>query len=469
MKTGRAVVHHDRIARCLIIVLLCVSLSARGATNDLQTLRKQLAAAEDAQDKSAIIELSRRVLAKAPNDSAIWEKLAHTQFAIEDYDRCTQTLDAWQKAIKPVPAVIEDFRGDIAAKLHDNEAAERHWLAFIATKPPPGHAAVDYDNLADLCAEQSRWTDHLNYRNKAIAARDSAPRRVARAMAFMRLHQWDAAAADTDKANKIDSVNAQVKTWLPQFERLQDFLPEIKQADAKIAKAPDDVDLLLARAHYFTLAGRPLLALDDCERALKLQPASMQARVQTGEALLDLKRNDDAGKLQISSVLTSEADRHVSERKLRELGDEDTQILQNASKAEAFAARAATLRYLHQYVLSLADARAALALDDKSVAAHIEAAEDLDQLDQSKEALVEIIKATELNPNDSSAWFHRGNLEATRANFPAAIESQTRSLKINETLEALRARYKCERRIGQIDKADADRKRIRELDWNAKE
>jgi tetratricopeptide (TPR) repeat protein len=55
-------------------------------------------------------------------------------------------------------------------------------------------------------------------------------------------------------------------------------------------------------------------------------------------------------------------------------------------------------------------------------------------------------------------------LEAKRADFPAAIESQTRSLKISESLEALRARENCERRIGKIDDANADLKRIRELE-----
>ena len=160
---------------------------------------------------------------------------------------------------------------------------------------------------------------------------------------------------------------------------------------------------------------------------------------------------------------------HVSERKLDLLADEDAQISHEPKNAAPLAARAETLRYLHQYALALADARTALALDDKSVAAHIEAAENLDQLDQSKEALAHITRATELNPKDSAAWFHRGNLEARRANYPAAIESYSRSLEHGESIETLRAREKCERRTGQVDKADADRKRIRELDWNAPE
>ena len=85
-------------------------------------------------------------------------------------------------------------------------------------------------------------------------------------------------------------------------------------------------------------------------------------------------------------------------------------------------------------------------------------------MDNSKEALVHAVKATELNPNDGVAWYLRGALEAKRADFPAAIESQTRSLKLGENLDALVVRENCERRIGQIDKADADLKRIRQLD-----
>ena len=213
------------------------------------------------------------------------------------------------------------------------------------------------------------------------------------------------------------------------------------------------------------MAERPLLAVDDCEHAMKLEPASMRARIQTGEALLDVRRGDDAAKLQVGPALARTAGtRHVSEQALQELAQEDASIRQNPGKSEPLAARAKTLRELRQFALALADARAALAIDDKSAAAHFEAAQDLDALDNSKEALTHAVKATELNPNDGAAWYYRGVLEAKRADFPAAIESQNRSLKLGETVDALRARENCERRIGQLDKADADLKRIRELD-----
>jgi tetratricopeptide (TPR) repeat protein len=451
------------------VVWLCAANPLRGAPNNLSELRAQLATAEEAEDKPAIVELSRRIVALAPNDAGAWEKIARTQFELKDFDRLAGTLDAWQKAMKQPPAAIEDFRGDLAAALKNPAEAERHWLAFLARKPSAADAASMFDKLADLCADQGRWSDHEKYRSKAVAAEDSAQRRVAHATALLRLHQWDAAYAEMAKANKIDTQDPEVKEWLPQFELLERFLPRIKTLDAEVAKTPGDLAPLLDRAHLFTLADRPLLTLDDCEQAMKLQPQSMRARIQTAEALLDLKRNDDAAKLQVSSILTREKDMHVSEEKLRALADADAQISQNRGNAAAFAARATTLRYLQQYALALADARAALALDDRSVAAHIETAENLDQLNQSKEALIHITKATELNSNDSAAWFHRGVLEARRADFPAAIDSLTHSIDLNESLLALREREKCQRRIGKIDKADTDLKRIRQLDPSAEE
>src|SRR5207249_7982497 len=122
------------------------------------------------------------------------------------------------------------------------------------------------------------------------------------------------------KANKMNPTDPQVKEWLPQFERLEEFLPRIKALDAQISKSPNDVTLLLDRARLFTLAGRPLLALDDAERALKLQPASMRARIQTAEALLQVGRAEDAAKLEVSKDLVRGKDSLVTDDALRELG-----------------------------------------------------------------------------------------------------------------------------------------------------
>jgi hypothetical protein len=450
----------------IAVLTLLAAIAFAADPSELQQLRSQLKTAQDANDKPAIIELSRRIVAIAPKDSDTWDTLAQTHLEMEDLDGLERTLDAWQKAFRRPSAAIEDFRAGLCFKREDYQCAERHWLAFVATKPPAADVANAYDNLAELCAAQSRWADHAAYRAKAIAAQDTAARRVLCACAFLRLHKWDAAYADMAKANKMDATDPQVKEWLPQFEWFQKFLPRIKALDAQIAKSPNDpaiAGLLLDRARLFTLAGRPLLSLDDAERAFKLQPASMRARIQTAEALLDVDRADDAAKLEVSKYLRRGEDKHVSEQALRELGVLDSRLVQNPKDIDALIARAKILRDLRQFTLALADANAALAINDKSAAAQFEAAYDLDGLGQQKEALWHARIATELDPHDSAKWLFRGVLERQRADFTGAIASQTRSIEISESRVALSEREQCERRIGKTNEADADLRRIQEL------
>jgi tetratricopeptide (TPR) repeat protein len=433
------------------------------AADDASQLHKQLSAAQEADDKPSIIELSRRLVAIAPNDSEAWESLARTQLEIEDFDRLPETLDAWEKAVRKPTAAIEDFRGDSCAHQKDYKNAERHYLAFVARKPAPEDAAAMYDKLADLCVDQGLWSENATYRAKAIATKRTAARHVNYGCALLRLHKWDAAYAEMAKGNKLAPNDPAVKEWLPQFEQLQDFLARIKAVEAQIAKVPNESNLL-DRAHLFTLAQRPLLALDDCENVSKLQPQSMRARIQTAEALLDLNRDDDATKLQVSKNLLREQAGHVNDQSLGELATEDSRLSQYPSDPEALSARSKTLRQLNQYTLALADARAALAIDERFAKAHFEMAHELDGLLDSKQALEHAVKATELESDNPLMWYYRGLLETQRANFPAAIESQTRSLTIRESAVALKAREEAERRIGKVQEADADLRRYNELE-----
>jgi predicted Zn-dependent protease len=470
------IANHLRTLAIAVLIMLTGSAFATAEAPELQQLRDQLKKAQDAEDKPAIIELSRRIVAIVPNDSDMWDMLAQTQLESEELDGLERTLNEWQKASRRPTAAIEDFRAGLCFKRKDYQCAEQHWLAFIATKPPRTNVATDYDNLAELCAAQARWADHAAYRTKAIAAQDTAARRVLRAVAFLRLHNWDAAYADMAKANKMDATNPQVKQWLPEFERLQKFLPQIKPLDAQIAKSPNDpatAGLLLERARVLILAGRPLLAIDDAERAFKLQPASMRARIELAEALLDAGQAEKAAKLDVDKYLRRGEDKlataspsrggHVSNEALRELGTLDARLSMNPKDADTLVARAKILRDLRQFTLALADANAALAINDKSAAAHFEVAQDLDGLDRQKEALLHARIATELDPHNSNMWFFRGVLERQRADFAGAVASQTRSIEISESLVALGEREQCERRIGKTAEADADVRRIQQL------
>ncbi len=113
--------------------------------------------------------------------------------------------------------------------------------------------------------------------------------------------------------------------------------------------------------------------------------------------------------------------------------------------------------------LALADAEAALAADPKSAGAAVEASYALAKLKRAPEAYARIKEATELDPNFSTAWQYRGELEMEQGDFLAAIESLSRALAINQTAAALARREECYRQLGLLAKAEDDRKSLEKL------
>src|SRR5215471_12762227 len=127
------IANHLRTFAIAVLILLTGSAFAAKEAPELNQLRDQLKKAQEAEDKPAIIELSQRIVAIAPNDSNTWDTLAQTQLENEELDGLERTLDAWQKAFKKPPPAIENFRARLRFKRKDYQCAEEHWLAFIAT------------------------------------------------------------------------------------------------------------------------------------------------------------------------------------------------------------------------------------------------------------------------------------------------------------------------------------------------
>jgi tetratricopeptide (TPR) repeat protein len=446
--------------RFLIPATLVCAAGLLYADESLPVLRRQLEAAETANDNPAIVELSRRIVEADPKDSKTWEALARKQLELNDEDRCAATLDAWQARVHPKAKVIDDIRGDLASARKDYKLAEQYWRSYIIAAP---EAADTLEKLAKLSESAGRWQEATEFRSRLLGQDKTAPGLIARANDYVELRAWDKAFADVARANTIDPSDAAVKESLPRFELLKKFLPRIRSLDMQIAKAPDAIALWLDRAHLFTLSERPNLALEDCEHVMKLAPGRMRARIQTGEALLDLGRVEDAAKLSVSYDLQRDSHKHVSDEALRALNSADEMVLNHPDTAEPHVIRAKVLRMLRQYILALADERIALQLDPGSTAAHLEAASTLASLGRTREALAHAERATSLNPQDPVAWYYRGLLAAKRANFDSAIRYQTRSLAIRESAEALLERERCARRLGRIAEADVDAQRRKQL------
>jgi tetratricopeptide (TPR) repeat protein len=104
-----------------------------------------------------------------------------------------------------------------------------------------------------------------------------------------------------------------------------------------------------------------------------------------------------------------------------------------------------------------------LELDAKSSGACAESSYALKKLGRDKESLDRIKRATELDPNFSTAWQYRGELEMQNNDYQAAIDSLTRALQINQTAGALEKREECYRRVGLIAKAEQDRQLLEQF------
>src|SRR5262249_36204958 len=73
------IANHLRTLGIAVFALLAGTAFPAAEAPELQQLRSQLKTAQDANDKPAIIELSRRIVAIVPNDSNTWDTLAQAQ------------------------------------------------------------------------------------------------------------------------------------------------------------------------------------------------------------------------------------------------------------------------------------------------------------------------------------------------------------------------------------------------------
>ena len=426
--------------------------------------RDQLRKADTDNDYAAGIELARRIVAADPHDTNAWTALVNYRVKTEDYGRALDSLAAWEKVARPRTGAIDAFRGDIYRAQGLDGAAERAWRASLAIDP---RDYIVLSKLADLLEAGERWPEALALRTRAAAARPAAALLAARAGALARVHQWDAANEAIRKANKIDATDETVQKWFPLLEQAGQVLPRIKALDAQIAAEPKAPEPLLDQAFIFTDIGLASMALTNARRALALAPGSVRARIQAGEAELDLEHPAEAAKFKVSRDLKrgdNGHNGHLSPQTLGELGLRDAEVERNPGKPGPLAARSKALRNLNQYVLALEDARAALRADPNSPDAEFEMGHDLDGLGRPGEALPHITHATELRPDDAVAWYYRGVIEANRADFTAAIASQNHSLSIRESAVALKARRDCELRLNLASQAAADSRRLHQLD-----
>jgi tetratricopeptide (TPR) repeat protein len=177
-------------------------------------------------------------------------------------------------------------------------------------------------------------------------------------------------------------------------------------------------------------------------------------------ALVDLGRPDECEKLAVQKFIQLDA---LTPEFLETISRLDSEISVERSNAELYVARAWQLNEINQPALALLDAENAARLNPKSAGACAECSYALKKLGRAEEALQQIKHATELEPNFSTAWQYRGELEMERGETLSAIESLSQAIDASPTVASLQKREECYRRLGLLVKADQDRKAREEL------
>lgn len=441
----------------MVAALLVLPSCHRAASKEEKALRTELRKALDEQNYERAADLARRHLKLKPQDNGTWDRLVRAQFGLHDLAGVKQTLDDWRRTVPKPSLNLDEYAGDLAAAQKDDAAAVEAWKKVAAADPRNVRVL---EKIARLEKRQQFWTKEDAAWTALLAVQESASGRVNRALCRRRLHRWHDAFEDLDKAHALAPDDPELQRGAKLFEGIGRFLAEIRELDSALAISPNDAGLLADRALLFLRAEDAELAIEDAEAAGKIGTWAVRPKLFQALALIALGRSDECEKLGVHKMIRLE---RLAPEFLETMGRLDSEISAERNNAELYVSRAWQLNEIGQPGLALQDAQTAVTLDAKAAGACAEASYALTKLGRAQEALDQIKRATELDPNFSTAWQYRGELEMARGETISAVDSFTHALETNQTAAALEKREQCYRRLGLLVKAEQDRRARLEL------
>lgn len=448
---------HIMAALLLLTAVWALPACNRAASREEKALRAELRETLRERSYEKAAALAQRLLKLKPQDEGTRDRLVQAQFGLRDFAAVKQSLEEWRRTIKKPSPNLEEYTGDVALEEHELSAAVQAWSKVLAADPKNIRVL---EKIARAEQAQRHWPEENAAWTSLINAKEDATARINRALCRRRLHRWQEAFEDLQRAQELEPNDPEVQRAGKLFEQMGKFLPEIRELDASLAVNPNDPGLLADRALMFLRCEDHELALEDAEAAAKAGPWAMRPRLFQAMALIALGRAGECESLGIDQRIRLE---WLTPEFLETISRLDSEISAERNNAELYVARAWQLNEIGQPTLALQDAEHGTQLDAKSANACAEASYALNKLGRAREALEQIKHATELDANFSTAWQYRGELEMERGETLSAIESFTHALETNQTVVALQKREQCYRRLGLLVKAEQDRKAQEEL------
>lgn len=394
--------------------------------------------------------IADQILKDAPQNEEARSAMFECQVHKKDLERAQETVRRWRSDIARPRAKLEEADGDLAVAQGDEQRAVYQWQKALALDP---HDERVLRKLAELEHKHGHWSEEVAAWSALLGTDKSSDAHLHRAIALRLLHSWKEAFADLQTAQSMAAPNPEIEKWSAQFERLGKFLDEIRELDAKISTSPADVAARGDQALLFLRAHDPELALPAAQEARRLATWAIRPRLLYGLALLQMDREDECEALLMRDTLRLE---QLSPEVLENLRRLDDQIGVERNNPDFFVSRAWQLNEIGQPALARQDAESALGLDGKSSGACAELSYALMKLGQPDEALTKIKLATDFDAQSATAWQYRGEIEMTRGEAVAAVDSLSRALSLNQTAIALQKRAQCYRKLGYHERAQED-------------
>ena len=445
-----------------LATLLLLSAATQTSCNrplsaEEKALRAELRKALREDNYAKAAELARKVVAAAPHENGGWERLVRAQIGARDLPAAKETLAEWRRAISRPSAKFHELNGDVAFHEDDTALALQSWQRAIEQRPKK---ALVLRKIARLHQRQHQWTEENAAWTALLELEENPTDLMNRALCRRRLHRWSEALDDFRRAQELAPEDPDVRRGAKLFERLGKFLAEIRELDARLAITPKDDQLLADRALLFLRSEDAELALQDSRAAAELAPWAIRPVLFQAAALFSLGRIEEAEKLGVNRRFRLAS---LTPEFLQTISRLDSEISVERTNAQLYVERAWHLNDISQPPLAMKDAETALRFEPNSAGARAESGYALAKLGRRDEAFEHIRQATELDPNFSTAWHYRGELEMAHGEYLAAIESLSRSLAINQTPAALRRREECYRHVGLLVQADEDRRAYEDM------
>src|SRR5205807_6633281 len=285
---------------------------------------------------------------------------------------------------------LDEYAGDYAAAKNDDAWAVAAWKKVAQTYSKDARIR---EKIARLEKRHHFWTKEEAAWSALLSVQENAVARINRALCRRRLHRWNDAFEDLEKARAFAADDPEVQRGAKLLERIGKPLVEIRELESALAISPNDPGLLADRALLFLRADDPELALEDAEAAAKIGTWAVRPKLFQALALIALGRADECEKLGVHKLIRLDG---LAPEFLETTGRLDSEISAERNNAELYVSRAWQLNEMGQPALALQDAETAAKLDPKAAGASAEASYALTKLGRAPEALEQIKRATEL-------------------------------------------------------------------------